>query len=359
MMLSIVVPTYNERDNLPVLVERLAETLAGVSFEVVVVDDDSPDKTWEVAQALSQRFPFVRIIRRTDDRDLSTAVLAGFAASAGDVLAVMDADLQHPPEMVADMLQRLENGADLAVGSRYCPGGSVGDWGVLRRFVSWGATLLGTICVPQSRKTTDPLSGFFMLRRDVIADAHLKPTGYKILMEILAKGSFMSVADVPITFGIRQSGKSSLGIRVLLRYVRHVFRLCWECGELFRMARFGLVGLSGVAVNLGLLWALTDCAGLYYLVSAAVAIEASIVSNFVLNDRWTFSDCRKHGSDRWPRRLATFNIISLPSFPMQLGVMGVLKEFFGMYYLAAAVVGILVVFVWNFVANSLWTWRHR
>ena len=358
MKLSIIVPTYNEKDNIPVLVKELDAALHDIDFELIIVDDDSPDRTWEVAENLASTHPFVRVIRRRNERDLSTAVLTGFERSTGEVLAVMDADLQHPPEKVSAMFKRIRNGADVVVGSRYVEGGEIEEWSVIRKLYSKGATLLAHIFVPKSRVTKDPLSGFFMIKKTVVDDVELTPTGYKILLEILAKGKINKAEEEPIIFRKRERGKSSLGLGVLLKYIRHLLHLSWETGEIRRMAQFAAVGVSGVLVNLGILWALTDYAGIYYLLSAVASIEASIVSNFVLNDVWTFRDRKESGVTQWMKRLGKFNLISLPAFPMQLVVMGILKEFFGMYYLLAALMGILVVFIWNFVANSLWTWRE-
>lgn len=358
MKLSIIVPTYNEKDNIPVLVKELDAALHDIDFELIIVDDDSPDRTWEVAENLASTHPFVRVIRRRNERDLSTAVLTGFERSTGEVLAVMDADLQHPPEKVSAMFKRIRNGADVVVGSRYVEGGEIEEWSVIRKLYSKGATLLAHIFVPKSRVTKDPLSGFFMIKKTVVDDVELTPTGYKILLEILAKGKINRVEEEPIIFRKRERGKSSLGVGVFVKYIRHLLHLSWETGEIRRMAQFAAVGVSGVLVNLGILWTLTDYAGIYYLLSAVASIEASIVSNFVLNDLWTFRDRKESGVKQWMKRLGKFNLISLPAFPMQLVVMGILKEFFGMYYLLAALMGILVVFIWNFVANSLWTWRE-
>ncbi|RKX96033.1 MAG: glycosyltransferase family 2 protein [Spirochaetes bacterium] len=356
MKLSIVVPTYNERENLPLLVKRLKDSLEGVEFEMIVVDDDSPDETWKLAEELRKDYPFIRVIRRIDEKDLSTAVLRGFEESHAEIVAVMDADLQHPPEKLRDMLNRMEN-ADVVVGSRYVDGGEIEEWGILRKFYSKFATLLAHIFVPRSRVVKDPMSGFFMLRRDVIEDVELNPMGYKILLEILAKGKYRRVEEEAIKFRRREKGESSLNMGVQLKYIRHLIKLAWETGEIYRMMKFAAIGLTGVFVNLGILWLLTEKVGIYYLISAVFSIEASIISNYFLNDIWTFRDRKEKGIKRWMGRLAKFNVVSLPSFPMQLVVMGILKEIFGVYYILAAVVGILVVFVWNFVANSLWTWR--
>ena len=357
MKLSIVVPTYNERENIPILVERLKNSLSGVDFELIIVDDDSPDETWKIAEGMAKENPFIRVVRRRGERDLSTAVLKGFQMAEGDVIAVMDADLQHPPEKIRDMFQKIGE-ADMVVGSRYVEGGEIEEWGIIRKFYSKIATLLAHIFVPASRVVKDPMSGFFMLKKNVLDGVVLNPMGYKILLEILAKGNYGRVEEEAIKFRKREKGESSLNIGIQFKYLRHLLRLAWETGEIYRMLKFALIGLTGVFVNLGILWLLTEKAEMYYLFSAIFSIEASIISNFLLNDIWTFKDRKKRGIWNGLRRMFKFNLISLPAFPMQMGVMGFLKEFFGVYYLLAAFMGIILVFIWNFVANSLWTWKR-
>lgn len=357
MKLSIVVPTYNERDNLPLLVERLKKSLSGIDFELIVVDDDSPDETWKVAEEMSKEYPFIKVIRRINERDLSTAVLEGFKNSEGEILAVMDADLQHPPEKIVDMLRKIEDGANVVIGSRYVEGGEIEEWGIIRKFYSKFATFLAHIFLPKSRLVKDPMSGFFMIKREVIEGIELNPIGYKILLEIIAKGKYERIEEEPIKFSKREKGESSLNLSNQIKYLKHLIRLSWETKEIHRMLKFAIVGLTGIFVNLGILWILTEFAGFHYLLSAIFSIEASIISNFLLNDFWTFVDRRERGVAKWLNRFIKFNIISSPAFPMQMGVMGMLYEFFGVYYILAAFIGIIAVFIWNFVANSLWTWR--
>ncbi len=358
MRLSIIVPTYNERDNIPILIKKINDTIDFTDFEVIIVDDNSPDETWRVAEKMKKEYPFLRVIRRINERDLSTAVIKGFRQSKGNILAVMDADLQHPPKKINDMVKKILAGNDIVIGSRYVKRGEIEEWGIIRKIYSKAATLLAHLFVPQTRITNDPLSGFFMMKREVIKDIQLTPIGYKILLEILAKGMFKKVTDEPIIFKKREKGKSSLGLGVIWIYIKHLFRLSWGNREIIRILKFTAVGLTGVFVNLGVLWALTDLGNVYYVLSAICGIEISIISNFLLNDLWTFKDRKKKGISYWINRLLKFNIISLPSFPMQLVVMGFLNEIFGIYYLLAAFIGIVVVYIWNFVANSFWTWKE-
>ncbi len=213
-MISVVTPTFNEAGSLPLLAERLADALAGRDYELVVVDDGSPDGTADVAAALAPRFP-VRVVRRAAKAGLASAVLAGFAAARGDVLVVMDADLSHPPETVALLIAALEGGADLAVASRYVRGGGMEDWPLRRRIVSRAACLLGNILVP----VHDATSGFFAVRRSAIEGVRLNGIGFKIGFEIIARAQARRIVEVPYTFRDRELGSSKFGRREIVQYL--------------------------------------------------------------------------------------------------------------------------------------------
>lgn len=213
-MLSVVVPTYNEAGSVTGLAERLHAALAGREWELVIVDDGSPDGTADIAQALSPRIP-VKVVRRAGKAGLASAVVAGFAAASGDILVVMDADLSHPPEVVPALANAVEHGADLAVGSRYVDGGGVEDWPLKRRIVSRVACLMGNLLVP----VRDATSGFFALRRSVIDGVTLNPIGFKIGFEVLARGRYRTVIEVPYTFRDRELGASKFGRREIAQYV--------------------------------------------------------------------------------------------------------------------------------------------
>ncbi len=194
--------------------ERLAKALAGREWELVVVDDGSPDRTADIAEGLGRTQP-VRVVRRAGKAGLASAVVAGFGAAKGDVLLVMDADLSHPPEVAPRMLDAIEGGADLAVGSRYVAGGGTEDWPIRRRVVSRVACLMGNVLVP----VRDSTSGFFALRRAVIEGVKLNPIGFKIGFEVMARGRYAEVVEVPYVFRDRELGKSKFGQREIAQYV--------------------------------------------------------------------------------------------------------------------------------------------
>ena len=198
---SVIIPTYNEAENVPLLLERLRRALVGLKHELIVVDDDSPDRTWAVAQAEAERDPLVRVIRRTDARGLASAVLAGMRGANGATLAVIDADLQHDTSVLPQMVAQVQAGADVCVGSRAIEGGSYGTWSKSRRFASWVATQLAWVGTGVS--VSDPMSGYFVIGRTFFerTDERVNPRGFKILLEFLARGRPGRIEEVGYVFG--------------------------------------------------------------------------------------------------------------------------------------------------------------
>ena len=216
-LLSLVIPTYNERGNLAPLIEELRHLLDAAApgdYELIVVDDDSPDRTWELADEISREFPQVRMLRREGERGLSAAVVAGWKIARGKIWGVIDADLQHPPAVIVPLLAAMaEKGVDLAVATRHLPGGGVSDWKWSRRILSRGAQAVAVALVPQARLVSDPMSGFFLVRATAIALPRIKPLGYKILLDVLATGNFRDFREVPYIFRERTSGGSKVTLQ--------------------------------------------------------------------------------------------------------------------------------------------------
>ncbi len=355
-VLSIIIPTYNEKENIIPLVEQIDHALVNYDYEIVFVDDNSADGTAELARSLSTKYP-VKVVVRRNERGLASAVVEGIRHATGQYIGVMDADLQHPPEVLPNLLQEVSSGVDIAVASRYVEGGGCQGWGLIRRIISKGAVIIAHLFLPATRTVKDPMSGFFMFNQQVVAHAHLEPTGFKILLEILMEGKFQSTAEVPYNFRVRSVGKSKLNTRQQVDYLKHVYSLMKRKGELRRFLKFCLVGLSGIVVNMGLLWLLTEFGGLFYLLSAAISIETAIISNFILNNYFTFSDRRPSGIKSFFNYLLKFNLVSLVGMGINMGVLWLLTEVFGMYYLLSNLCGIAVATLWNYLVNTLWTWK--
>lgn len=353
--LSIIVPTYNERENIQPLMERIHKSFSNGGYEVVFVDDNSRDGTADAIKSLNG-YP-VQLLVRTDKRGLASAVVEGVALANAPVIGVIDADLQHPPEVLPKLLESINSGADIAIASRYVPGGDCRGWSLTRRIISKGAIMLAHLLLPLTRKVHDPMSGYFMFRKDSIDMARLKPTGFKILLEMLVAGGAKQTAEVPYIFDVRSRGESKLSSKTQVDYLKHLWSLFVRSGELWRFFKFIFVGLTGVGVNLGLLWLLTEKTKLFDVASSAVAIEVSIIWNFILNNAFTFSDRNEPGFLAFVKRLLKFNFVSLAGAAINLGLFWVFKNPLHIYYLLAQALGIVVATLWNYVLNMIWTWR--
>lgn len=227
--LSVVIPTYNESKNIPLVVQKLNGVLRGCGlglYEIIIVDDDSPDGTWKTAIDVARVTPNVFVVHRTTARGLATAVVRGWQVARGQYLAVIDGDLQHPPEAIVQLWRELELGADLAVASRHVPGGGISDWGLLRRAVSRTAQLIGLLILPDVvGRVSDPMSGYFVVRRSRLENTVLNPVGYKILLEVLARCKMRRVSEVGYVFIERRTGASKVTMRVYWDYFAHLVRL--------------------------------------------------------------------------------------------------------------------------------------
>ena len=360
---SLIIPTYNECKNVKNIVEQLSQLLDGSipgNYELIVVDDNSPDRTWEVALSLTPEYPQLRVMRREHERGLSTAVIRGWQAARGEVLGVIDADLQHPPETLLQLLAEIKRGADLAAASRHVAEGGVSDWSVVRRFLSRGAQTVGLVILPGVvGRVSDPMSGYFMVRRSCIAGKILNPAGYKILIEVLGRGDIRWIGEVGYVFQERQEGESKVTSKQYIEYLRHLLILRfarWPMGKFFR---FGVVGFSGVFVNMGVLYVLRNSFNLELTRSLIIAAELAIISNFFWNDLWTFGDISKRqpGNRQRLKRLLKFNVICLMGLIMNVLLVNLLFNVFSMNEYLANLIAIAAVTMWNFWINTKLSWR--
>lgn len=207
--LSIIIPTYNERENIARLIESVSAILKKdhLSHEIIIVDDNSPDGTAELIGSLKKKYASLVLVRRSGKLGLSSAVMAGIAKARAPVVAVMDADFSHPPALLPRMYDKITEGCDFVIGSRYIPGGKIVGWTFYRKLQSRVATLLARFFTP----VRDPVSGFFMIRKRVITGQKIDAKGFKICLEILMRGNYYSTCELPMTFVNRKSGKSKAG----------------------------------------------------------------------------------------------------------------------------------------------------
>ncbi|GAB4241774.1 MAG: glycosyltransferase [Elainellaceae cyanobacterium] len=371
---SLVVPTYNESGNIERIIKLLCRILDRAlpnTYELIIVDDDSPDRTWEMAQELIPDYPQLRVMRRQGERGLSTAVIRGWQAASGDVLGVIDGDLQHPPEVLLNLLEAIDQGADLAVASRHVEGGGVSSWSMVRRFLSRGAQTLGLIILPSViSRVSDPMSGYFVVRRSALAERAMSPLGYKILIEVIGRARIERIAEVGYVFQEREEGESKVTWKQYRDYIYHLLRLRFTSGRIGRIrrridfpigrfVRFGLVGLSGLVVDMGMLYLLYDVVGLGLTRSAILAAELAIINNFIWNDRWTFQDLAKRQRElrRVLKRFAKFNIICLMGLILKILLLNVLFNVLGLNAYIANFLAIAAVTLWNFWINLKLNWR--
>ena len=381
MRLSVIIPTYNEADNIVEVIDRLRRALSDQSHEIIVVDDDSPDGTWQVARRHSEGDPAVRVIRRIGERGLATAVLDGMAAAEGDALAVMDGDLQHDEAALPAMVGAVLDGeADVCVGSRTGESGSFGDRSRLRHWLTAAGTALVERLLPRLRRTSDPLSGFFVVSRGLYERTAPRISRglreYKILWAFLASRKDLSVTEVGYDFRPRGGGETKLSTAVLLDDLVSalVLRLGRVVSPLF--VKYCLVGASGVAVSLAV-YGLGELAGLPTVslsitpdlnpiyISALLGIQASIITNFLANNFFTFYDRRYR---RWGLLggLLLFQAVSIVGVFVQLAVFQLLhRNGFPTSStnadVAAAVnngIGLAVATLTNFFLNVSITWNR-
>ncbi|HYA00901.1 MAG TPA: glycosyltransferase [Candidatus Binatia bacterium] len=298
--LSVVVPTRNESDSLGPLWDRLGPALSGIAAEVCFVDD-SDDDTPSLLARLESAQPMVRcLIRRGEQRQggLSTAVVSGLHMARGEYVCVMDADLQHSPELIPAMLAAADAGADVVVASRYLRGGSPsGLSGRFRHLVSRGASLVARALFGEARQSTDPLSGFFLCRRRLVDGIEFRPVGFKILLELLVCIPGVRVQDVPLEFQPRAAGVSKASARQGVLFLRHLASLFFQVDGSARTWKFGLVGLSGLGIFLPSVWALTGPGGVAPPLAFLPAFALSFTWNTLWNRAWTFADQRRRARE--------------------------------------------------------------
>lgn len=353
--LAIVVPTYKEVENLPHLVARIAKVRDryALDIDLLIIDDHSRDGTVEWVASLPEKW--VRLIVRTRDRGLSQAVLEGFRNARGDVLVCMDADLSHPPESLPLMLQKLREGADLVVGSRYVGGGTTADdWGLLR----WLNSRIATALARPLTSIRDPMAGFFALSRATFeAGKDFNPIGYKIGLELIVKCRCERVVEVPIHFESRRFGASKLTLRQQLAYLQHLRRLyIFKYGLWSQLMQFLVVGALGTLVNLAALTALLD-ARLPIRWAVALAIWIAMTFNFALNRRFSFSFAR-HGS-RWLQYIRFVGASSFGALINYALTLLVLRYVAAVPPQLAALIGIAFGTGFNFIASRYMVFRAQ
>jgi len=358
-LLTVVTPTYNEAENVPILISELHRALEAVPHEIVVADDDSPDGTWEVAERIAAEDPTVRVMRRFHDKGLSAAVLDGMSVARGSYLAVIDADLQHDETKLPQMLERLKaENLDLVVGSRYVLGGSVGDWNERRQAMSRFASRLAQRLIKAD--LADPMSGFFLLRapEDLALKLAEALVAHKILLDIFASSPRpLKFAEIPYGFRQRELGESKLDNAVLWEYALMVVQKLIGPRIPVRFIAFSLIGGSGILVHLSVLWLLNQLLGASFLIGQTVATLVAMTTNFFLNNILTYRYMRLHGRQLiwgWFSFVLACSIGAIAN----VGIATYLFEGDSGWVLSA-LAGILVGAVWNYAVTAVYTWKGK
>lgn len=354
--LSIVVPTFNERDNIAQLVNKLSDCLGPVPWEVVFVDDNSPDLTADAVRQLAQSDARVRVVHRYGRRGLSSACIEGILSTSAPFVAVMDADMQHDETILPRMLEVLKSDdTEIVVGSRYADGGGFGTWAEGRVAMSKLATRLANRIM--HNQVGDPMSGFFMLRRDVFMAVlpNLSSIGFKILLDIFASAKQpLKVVEVPYRFRTRQSGESKLDSLVLWEYALLLIDKTFGHIIPIRFVSFAMVGFTGVFVHLAVLSLAHKALALSFVAGQTVATAVAITSNFFLNNTLTYRDKRLKGRGLL-RGWLVFNLVCFIGALANVGVAGWLYELETLWVLSA-IGGILVGVVWNYAMSAAFAW---
>ncbi len=359
-MLSLILPTYNERENLPEIIQTLRVILHPIPHEIIVVDDDSPDGTWKIAQELSKNRDDLRVVRRVGRRGLSSAVIEGFLAAKGDVLAVADADGQHDLSLIPKLNAAIGDGAKIAIGSRYVEGGSVGQWDERRHTMSRIATALAIrLCKVH---VTDPMSGFFAIDRTAFEEIlpRLNPKGFKILLDLLVHApAGLRAAEIPFTFGIRTHGESKLSRRVQIEFLEYLYDATFGRIVPLTFIEYCVVGAMGVAVNLGVFFLtrllLSESSTSLLPIPLLTGIEAAIIFNFVLNNSWTFGYAKLKGW-RAITGFIKYNIVCAIGALANIAVTSYLF-FYGTGEFSSLAVGAFLGMIWNYTIGRLFTWN--
>lgn len=353
----MIVPTFNERENIEELIVRLEQVLKGRDWEVIFVDDDSPDDTADLIREIAEHNKRVRCIHRIGRRGLSSASIEGMLSSSATYVAIIDADMQHDEKLLSTMLDVLgKEELDIVSGSRYMKGGSLGEWAQSRAGISKVATWLSKVV--SRAKLTDPMSGFFMIRRQVFEDLapQLSGIGFKILLDIFASSSKpLRYRELPYQFRCRQAGVSKLDGMAAWEYI--LLLLDKSIGRFIpvRFISFALIGALGVAVHLLIVDLLFKGFGKDFTSSQSIATFVAITSNYTMNNLITYRDKRLHGW-HWLRGWASFALICSIGALANVGIASFLF-FEHVTWVLASVSGILVGAVWNYSVSATYTWN--
>lgn len=362
---TIIPATFNEKDNIAPLVEGIKKTMSNTPYDYeIIFADDSNDDTPQEIKKFVVKYPNLVRYWRAPGQGLSAAFISAFSQAKGEYIVCMDADLQHPPALIPKLLRKLDKGAEISIASRYIPGGSnegLGKfwsfYGIYRRIVSIGMSYLTKILFVPIRKTTDPMTGFFAFRKDLIKDIKLEAKGFKILVEILMRSKPVNVKEVPLKFQPREHETSKATLKQGVNFFKHLKQLFFELPEAGRFFKFCLVGLSGVVINLGFLYLFVEFWLMQKTYAFALSIIISILTNYFFNSRFTYRDNRSSSRKESLRRLTYYYAFAFLTMFVTVVVYSILLNVFSLHYLLAGFLSIAFTTILNFVLVTKIIWK--
>jgi dolichol-phosphate mannosyltransferase len=356
--LSVILPTYNEKENIIIILDKIRKVLKNESYQIIVVDDNSPDGTWEIAQQYAKKLSNIQVIRRLNTKGLSSAISEGFGSSNSKWMVVMDADLQHDEKILVEFARSFEQGYDIVVGSRKTAGGSIGEWNFLRRVISWIATKMAFFIIKNN--VSDPMSGFFGIRKEVFENSidKINPRGFKLLLELLAHNPNAKTHEIGFTFNKRQYGKSKLNTNVIVDYMEAMYDLSFGKYLPLRFVKYSIIGLIGLFVYQVSIWVGLNLLGISKYYSLALGIEAAILSNYFFNNFWTFRDYR-HKSIHIVSGLFSYHLISLAGVVINYSSTVLLMSQYAINIYMASIIGAVLSTLWNYRMNFQITWKKE
>ena len=357
--LAVVIPTFNEVGNVPIIIAKLDHALAGRAWEAIFVDDNSPDGTADAARAIGRTDPRVRVIQRIGRRGLSSACIEGMCATAAPIVAVIDGDLQHDETILPKMLDALHKDPtlDLVVGSRFVDGGGTGDWDHDRVAKSAFATRLSRRILKAD--LNDPMSGFFMIRTEIVRNLapHLAAIGFKILLDIMTGSPKpLHFLEMAYTFRVRTEGESKLDHVVALEYLIAIYDRMFGRVVPVRFAMFAAIGALGAGVHFLVLGPLFKELNVGFLIATIVATVVAMTFNFFLNNALTYRDGRLKGAKQLFEGWVSFCVVCSVGAVANVGVAAFLYDAQSDTWAYSALAGIMVGAVWNYALSSRFTW---
>ncbi len=357
--LSIIIPTFNERENVSVLLERIEDVLRDIKWEVIFVDDDSPDKTAEHVRSIGKKDPRIRCVQRIGRRGLSSACIEGMLASNAQYLAVMDADLQHDESLLPEMYNTLKmENLDIVVGSRYVEGGGTGEWSTIRKLISRMATWMGVFITKTELK--DSMSGFFMLNRTFFEKTvhHLTGQGFKILLDLFASSpEKVRFKELPFIFKKRHAGESKLDTLVVWEYLLLLADKFIGRFIPVRFVLFVIVGFLGAFVHIAVLWVSMNFLHLEFLTSQVYATVIAMTMNFILDNFFTYHDRQLKGWTFVKGLLSFYIACSIGAVANIQVAIFLFNQ--GVYWWLAGLLGAIIGAVWNYTITATFTWSDK